>query len=192
MQFSTTETVWIVHLCTHSHPPQTLTHPTLTPPTHTHTPHYIHTYTAPNTPISPPPHTHTKALHYNIFKVSNLLQYTYCIAVLLPLGPTLHQHMNTVLHIPALNKVPFGSHRTNHHNAIHHQPFTLTQNNLTSKNKNIHTTTLTTTSSNSNTTHYKPRNPKTAKPENRSNLFLSPTPNFPKNFPLLILYRLPH
>ena len=61
------------------------THPTLTPP-HTHT--HLHTYTTPNTLIcTPSPHKH-KTLHYNIFKVSNLLQYTYCIAVPLQLLST--------------------------------------------------------------------------------------------------------
>ena len=62
----------------HPHPhAHTPTHPTLTPPTHTH----LHTYTTPNTLIcTPSPHKH-KTLHYNIFKVSNFLQYTYCIAV---------------------------------------------------------------------------------------------------------------
>ena len=54
------------------------------PPTHTPT----HTYTTPNTLIcTPSPHKH-KTLHYNIFKVSNLLQYTYCIAVPLQLLST--------------------------------------------------------------------------------------------------------
>ena len=58
----------------------TPTHPTLTPP-HTH----LHTYTTPNTLIcTPSPHKH-KTLHNNIFKLSNLLQYTYCIAVPLQL-----------------------------------------------------------------------------------------------------------
>ena len=69
----------------HPHPhAHTPTHPTLTPP-HTH----LHTYTIPpNTLIcTPSPHKH-KTLHYNIFKVSNLLQYTYCIAVPLQLLST--------------------------------------------------------------------------------------------------------
>ena len=69
----------------HPHPhAHTPTHPTLTPHTH------LHTYTTPNTLIctpSPIPHKH-KTLHYNIFKVSNLLQYTYCIAVPLQLLST--------------------------------------------------------------------------------------------------------
>ena len=96
----------------HPHPhAHTPTHPTLTP-AHTHT---VHTYTTPNTLIcTPSPHKH-KTLHYNIFKVSTLLQYTYRIAVSLQL---LHQHMNTILNIRTLIKVPFGSYRTNHHNAI--------------------------------------------------------------------------
>ena len=94
----------------HPHPhAHTPTHPTLTPHTH------LHTYTTPNTLIcTPSPHKH-KTLHYNIFKVSTLLQYTYRIAVSLQL---LHQHMNTILNIRTLIKVPFGSYRTNHHNAI--------------------------------------------------------------------------
>ena len=63
-------------------PPHTPQHiPVSPPPTHTH----LHTYTTPNTLIcTPSPHKH-KTLHYNIFKVSNLLQYTYCIAVPLQL-----------------------------------------------------------------------------------------------------------
>ena len=67
----------------HPHPhAHTPTHPTLTPHTH------LHTYTTPNTLIcTPSPHKH-KTLHYNIFKVSNLLQYTYCIAVPLQLLST--------------------------------------------------------------------------------------------------------
>ena len=94
----------------HPHPhAHTPTHPTLTPHTH------LHTYTTPNTLIcTPSPHKH-KTLHYNIFKVSTLLQYTYRIAVSLQL---LHQHMNTILNIRTLIKVPFGSYRTNHYNAI--------------------------------------------------------------------------
>ena len=70
----------------HPHPhAHTPTHPTLTPHTH------LHTYTTPNTlictPSPPSPHKH-KTLHYNIFRVSNLLQYTYCIAVPLQLLST--------------------------------------------------------------------------------------------------------
>ena len=94
----------------HAHTP---THPPLTPLTHTH----LHTYTTPNTLIcTPSPYQH-KTLHYNIFKVSNLLQYTYCIDSC-TVTITLHQHMNTILNIRTLIKVPFGSYRTNHHNAI--------------------------------------------------------------------------
>ena len=68
------------HTTTHTptqHPNTSHSHP----PTHTH----LHTYTTPNTLIcTPSPHKH-KTLHYNIFKVSNLLQYTYCIVVPLQL-----------------------------------------------------------------------------------------------------------
>ena len=63
----------------HAHTP---THPTLTPHTH------LHTYTTPNTLICTPSPHKRKTLHYNIFKVSNLLQYTYCIAVPLQLLST--------------------------------------------------------------------------------------------------------
>ena len=100
------------HITTHT-PTHTPQHIPLSPP-HTHT-HTVHTYTTPNTLIcTPSPHKH-KTLHYNIFKVSTLVQYTYRIAVSLQL---LHQHMNTILNIRTLIKVPFGSYRTNHHNAI--------------------------------------------------------------------------
>ena len=94
------------HTTTHT-PTHTPQHIPLSPP-HTH----LHTYTTPNTLIcTPSPHKH-KALHYNIFKVSNLLQYTYCIAVPLQLLST------TTFYIRTLIKVPFGSYSTNHHNAI--------------------------------------------------------------------------
>ena len=67
----------------HPHPhAHTPTHPTLTPHTH------LHTYTTPNTLICTPSPHKRKTLHYNIFKVSNLLQYTYCIAVPLQLLST--------------------------------------------------------------------------------------------------------
>ena len=77
---------------THTQPhPHTTTHtPTHTPqhiplsPPHTH----LHTYTTPNTLICTPSPHKRKTLHYNIFKVSNLLQYTYCIAVPLQLLST--------------------------------------------------------------------------------------------------------
>ena len=67
----------------HPHPhTHTPTHPTLTPHTH------LHTHTTPNTLICTPSPHKRKTLHYNIFKVSNLLQYTYCIAVPLQLLST--------------------------------------------------------------------------------------------------------
>ena len=65
---TTTHTPRIHPNTSHSHPP--------------HTPTYIHYPKHPN--LHPIPHKH-KTLHYNIFKVSNLLQYTYCIAVPLQL-----------------------------------------------------------------------------------------------------------
>ena len=79
---------------THTLHPHTTTHtPTHTPqhiplsPPHTHTVHRP-TYTTPNTLIcTPSTHKH-KTLHYNIFKVSNLRQYTHCIAVPLQLLST--------------------------------------------------------------------------------------------------------
>ena len=99
------------HITTHT-PTHTPQHIPLSPPhTHTHRT-YIHYPKHPN--LHPIPHKH-KTLHYNIFSVSTLLQYTYRIAVSLQL---LHQHMNTILNIRTLIKVPFGSYRTNHHNAI--------------------------------------------------------------------------
>ena len=71
----------------HPHPHATPQHIPLSPP-HTH----LHTYTTPNTLIcTPSPHKH-KTLHYNIFKVSNLLQYTYCIVVPLQLLSPTHEH----------------------------------------------------------------------------------------------------
>ena len=74
----------------HPHPhAHTPTHPTLTPP-HTHRT-YIHYPKHPNLHPSPPPHKH-KTLHYNIFKVSNLLQYTYCIAIRYNYSPPTHEH----------------------------------------------------------------------------------------------------
>ena len=77
----TTHTTTPLHPHTTTHTPtHTPQHIPLSPP-HTH----LHTYTTPNTLIcTPSPHKH-KALHYNIFKVSNLFQYTYCIAVPLQL-----------------------------------------------------------------------------------------------------------
>ena len=80
---TTTHTQPHPHTTTHT-PTHTPQHIPLSPPTH------LHTYTTPNTLICtppPPPHKH-KTLHYNIFKVSNLLQYTYCIAVPLQLLST--------------------------------------------------------------------------------------------------------
>ena len=68
---------------TNNHPQPhafTPTYPTLTP---THTPTYIHYPKHPNLHPIPP-----QTLHYNIFKVSNLLQYTYGIAVPLQLLST--------------------------------------------------------------------------------------------------------
>ena len=73
------------HTTTHT-PTHTPQHIPLSPP-HTHTT-YIHYPKHPN--LHPIPHKH-KTLHYNIFKVSNLLQYTYCIAVPLHSPPT-HEH----------------------------------------------------------------------------------------------------
>ena len=64
------------HTTTHT-PTLTPQHIPLSPP---HTPTYIHYPKQPD--LHPPKH---KTLHYNIFKVSNLLQYTYCIAVPLQL-----------------------------------------------------------------------------------------------------------
>ena len=87
------------HTTTHPHTPTHTprTHPTLTP-SHTHLHTHINYLKHPN--LHPIPHKH-KTLHHNIFKVSNLLQYTFCIVI------TLHQHMNTILNIRTLIKVPF-------------------------------------------------------------------------------------
>ena len=66
-------------------PPRTHPNTSHSHPLHTHT---VHTYTTPNTLIcTPSTHKH-KTLHYNIFKVSNLRQYAYCIAVPLQLLST--------------------------------------------------------------------------------------------------------
>ena len=67
-------------ITTHN-PTHTPQHIPLSPPTHT--PTYIHYPKHPNLHPIPP-----QTLHYNIFKVSNLLQYTYGIAVPLQLLST--------------------------------------------------------------------------------------------------------
>ena len=96
----------------HPHPhAHTPTHPTLTPPTHT--PTYIYYPKHPNLhPISPPTHTKHFITTSSSFQLPPIYLLHSCTVTI-----TLHQHMNTILNIRTLIKLPFGSYRTNHHNA---------------------------------------------------------------------------
>ena len=107
---------------THNHTPYTPTQPP-TPPrihpntSHSHPPHtHLHTYSSPNTLIctpSPPQTQNTSLQHLQSFQPPPIYLLHSCTVTI-----TLHQHMNNILNIRTLIKVPFGSYRTNHHNAI--------------------------------------------------------------------------
>ena len=95
----------------HPHPhAHTPTHPTLTPP---HTPTYIHYPKHPNLHPIPPQTQNTSLQHLQSFQPPPIYLLHSCTVTI-----TLHQHMNTTLNIRTLIKVPFGSYRTNHYNAI--------------------------------------------------------------------------
>ena len=114
-----------IHNKYNSHDTHTL-HPHTTTHTPTHTPQHI--------PLSPPTHTYRTYIHYpkhpNLHPIHPQTQNTslqhlqsFQPPPIYPLHSctvtiTLHQHMNTILNIRTLIKVPFGSYRTNHHNAI--------------------------------------------------------------------------
>ena len=85
----------------HSHPP---------PP---HTPTYIHYPKHPNLHPIPPQTQNTSLQHLQSFQPPPIYLLHSCTVTI-----TLHQHMNTTLNIRTLIKVPFGSYRTNHYNAI--------------------------------------------------------------------------
>ena len=88
------------------------THPTLTPLTHT--PTYIHYLKHPNLhPIPPQTQKKTSLQHLQSFQTPPIYLLHSCTVTI-----TLHQHMNTILNIRTLIKVPFGSYRTNDHNDI--------------------------------------------------------------------------
>ena len=103
------------HLHTSTQPPtphaHTPTHPTLTPLTHT--PTYIHYPKHPNLHPIPPQTQNTSLQHLQSFQPPPIYLLHSCTVTI-----TLHQHINTILNIRTLIKVPFGSYRTNHHNAI--------------------------------------------------------------------------
>ena len=95
----------------HPHPhAHTPTHPTLTP---LHTPTYIHYPKHPNLHPIPPQTQNTSLQHLQSFQPPPIYLLHSCTVTI-----TLHQHMNTTLNIRTLIKVPFGSYRTNHYNAI--------------------------------------------------------------------------
>ena len=114
-----------IHNKYNSHDTHTL-HPHTTTHTPTHTPQHI--------PLSPPTHTYRTYIHYpkhpNLHPIHPQTQNTslqhlqsFQPPPIYPLHSctvtiTLHQYMNTILNIRTLIKVPFGSYRTNHHNAI--------------------------------------------------------------------------
>ena len=97
----------------HPHPhAHTPTHPTLTPHTHTHRT-YIHYPKHPNLHRIPPQTQNSSLQHLQSFQPPPIYLLHSCTVTI-----TLHQHMNTILNIRTLIKVPFGSYCTNHHNAI--------------------------------------------------------------------------
>ena len=108
---------------THNHTPYTPTQPPTPPrihpntshshPPHTHTPTYIHYPKHPNLHPIPPQTQNTSLQHLQSFQPPSIYLLHSCTVTI-----TLHQHMNTILNIRTLIKVPFGSYRTNHHNAI--------------------------------------------------------------------------
>ena len=99
------------HTTTHT-PTHTPKHIPLSPPlTHLHT--YIHYPKHPNLHPIPPQTQNTSLQHLQSFQPPPIYLLHSCTVTI-----TLHQHMNTILNIRTLIKVPFGSYRTNHHNAI--------------------------------------------------------------------------
>ena len=104
----------------HTHTPPTTTHTPRTHPNtshshppHTHTPTYIHHPKHPNLHPIPPQTQNTSLQHLQSFQPPPIYLLHSCTVTI-----TLHQHINTILNIRTLIKVPFGSYRTNHHNAI--------------------------------------------------------------------------
>ena len=95
---------------TPTHTPQ---HIPLSPPPHTHTPTYIHYPKHPNLHPIPPQTQNTSLQHLQSFQLPPIYLLHSCTVTI-----TLHQHMNTILNKRTLIKVPFGSYRTNYHNAI--------------------------------------------------------------------------
>ena len=83
--------------------------------THTTTPPHNHPHPHAHTPTHPtltPPHTYIHTLPQSFQPPPIYLLHSCTVTI------TLHQHMNTTLNIRTLIKVPFGSYRTNHYNAI--------------------------------------------------------------------------
>ena len=109
---------YISHNDTHNHTPtQPPTPPRTLPNTsHSHPPHtptYIHYPKHPNLHPIPPQTQNTSLQHLQSFQPPPIYLLHSCTVTI-----TLHQHMNTTLNIRTLIKVPFGSCRTNHYNAI--------------------------------------------------------------------------
>ena len=101
---------------THTHTTHTTTplHPHTTTHTPTHTPQHIPLYPKhPNLHPIPPQTQNTSLQHLQCFQPPPIYLLHSCTVTI-----TLHQHMNTILNIRTLIKVPLGSYRTNHHNAI--------------------------------------------------------------------------
>ena len=94
----------------HPHPHATPQHIPLSPP---HTPTYIHYPKHPNLHPIPPQTQNTSLQHLQSFQPPPIYLLHSCAVTI-----TLPQHMSTILNIRTLIKVPFGSYRTNHHNAI--------------------------------------------------------------------------
>ena len=121
---------YISHNDTHTHhTPYTPTQPRIHPNTsHSHpprTPTYIHYPKHPNLHPIPPQTQNTSLQHLQSFQPPPIYLLHSCTVTI-----TLHQHMNNILNIRTLIKVPFGSYRTNHHNAIRQplsQPKTTSQ-----------------------------------------------------------------
>ena len=97
----------------HPHPTHTPQHIPLSPTSHTHTPTYIHYPKHPNLHPIPPQTQNTSLQHLQSFQPPPIYLLHSCTITI-----TVHQHINTILNIRTLIKVPFGSYRTNHHNAI--------------------------------------------------------------------------
>ena len=106
---TTTHTQPHPHTTTHT-PTHTPQHIPLSPP---HTPTYIHYPKHPNLHPIPPQTQNTSLQHLQSFQPPPIYLLHSCTVTI-----TLHQHMNTTLNIRTLIKVPFGSYRTNHYNAI--------------------------------------------------------------------------